>query len=52
MHGDPIAVGERLELFVDRALIASSRGLRHSAIRPRREEVVFTFERPARDLAG
>jgi hypothetical protein len=28
---NPIPVGERLELLVDRALIASSRGLRHHA---------------------
>ena len=41
MHDDPITVGDRLELLVDRTLIASSRGLRHRAITPRREEVVL-----------
>jgi len=46
MHDDPITVGDRLELLVDRALIASSRGLRHRAITPRREEVVFQFDQP------
>ena len=46
MHDDPITVGDRLELLVDRTLIASSRGLRHRAITPRREEVVLAFDRP------
>lgn len=43
---DPITIGNRLELLIDRHLIASSRGLRHQAITPRREEVVLAFDRP------
>ncbi len=42
----PIAIGDRLELMVDRALVASSRGLRHRAVTPRAEEVVFRFDQP------
>lgn len=43
---EPITIADRLELLVDRTLIASSRGLRHHAISPRREEVVLHFDQP------
>ena len=42
----PIAIVDRLELMVDRAMVASRRGLRHRAVTPRSEEVVFRFARP------
>lgn len=42
----PIAIADRLELLVDRHLIARSRGLRHHALSPSAEEVVFHFDQP------
>lgn len=42
----PIAIGDRLELLLDRHLIARSRGLRHHALSPQPREVGLRFDQP------
>lgn len=42
----PLAIGNRLELLLDRHLIASSRGLRHHALSPQPRELVLRFDQP------
>lgn len=42
----PLVIGSRLELLIDRHLVARSRGLRHHALTPRAEERVLAFDKP------
>lgn len=44
--GEPIPVGDRLELFVDRHLIGTLNNVTHQLREPRREEIVLRFDQP------